>query len=298
MDKNMISIDDLVKQRLSDGEEQERSGAWLNMKSLLDKEMPVSTPVAVFNWRRVITVVTGAALLAAVSVGGYEMITTFRAEKAAETAMLNNTGNNIYGNNNTSNSNNNSGNINNNNNINNGTDANIAATATDKEPSITNEKATDNKKVINKSVSSDIKIAANNKSSNKGLAVTDSKSGSNSIVPNTGSVHTKSPASKTSNKLNINDKEPVTAPVASGNNANSTAANNVPKANNDKTPPLAANTAGAGKTSPGLPGIFPWHRCKCSPLPASQAARLLHSCTGMYGETAVTPDAGCLVPFR
>lgn len=43
--KDLIHIDDLFK-KLSDGEEPERSGAWLHMKDLLDKEMPVGTVVS------------------------------------------------------------------------------------------------------------------------------------------------------------------------------------------------------------------------------------------------------------
>lgn len=72
MDKNMINIDDLVRQRLSGGEERERVGAWTNMKALLDKEMP-SEPVAVgWNWRRITGYFTGLLLLATLSVGGYK----------------------------------------------------------------------------------------------------------------------------------------------------------------------------------------------------------------------------------
>lgn len=263
MDKNMISIDDLLKQRLSNGEEKEREGAWSNMSSLLDKEMPVRTPVAVFNWRRVITVVTGAALLAAVSVGGYEMVTSFRANNAAENLAAN-TGNNISENNNTSTSNskstpistssNTSSNINNSGN--NGTDANIVATASDNESSTANEKAIDNKKVTNKSVSGATKIATANKNSNKGLAATDNKSGNKSIVPNSGSVKTTTPASKSGNELNINSKEAITAPATSGNNANTIANNSQPKPTNDKPAP-AANTAGANtkQATPGNDGL-------------------------------------------
>ncbi|PZF74897.1 porin family protein [Taibaiella soli] len=72
MDKNMINIDDLVRQRLSGGEEKERVGAWTNMKALLDQEMPPE-PIAVgWNWRRIGGYFTGLLLLAALSVGGYK----------------------------------------------------------------------------------------------------------------------------------------------------------------------------------------------------------------------------------
>lgn len=76
MDNNLIKIDDLVKQRLTDGEEKERAGAWSNMRALLDEQMPQKAPVAMFNWRRTMLAVAGLLLVAAVSIGGYEMMTS------------------------------------------------------------------------------------------------------------------------------------------------------------------------------------------------------------------------------
>ena len=52
MDKNMINIDDLFKQRMTGAEETERPGSWLQMRELLEKEMPVTAPGAATNWRR------------------------------------------------------------------------------------------------------------------------------------------------------------------------------------------------------------------------------------------------------
>lgn len=76
MDKNMIKIDDLVRHRLAGAEEQERTGAWLNMRDLLDEKMPARKPLAAFPWKRLMTAVTGVALLASLSVGGYRMYST------------------------------------------------------------------------------------------------------------------------------------------------------------------------------------------------------------------------------
>ncbi len=70
MDNNMIHIDDLVRQRLRGGEEPERPGAWLSMRELLDKEMPVQ---AGYNWRRIMGYFTALLLLTTASVGGFHM---------------------------------------------------------------------------------------------------------------------------------------------------------------------------------------------------------------------------------
>lgn len=83
MDKNRINIDELLRQRLGNAEEPMRSGAWLNMRELLDKEMPERTapPVAAgTNWRRMFAYSAGVViLLVALSVGGYEMLDSFNS---------------------------------------------------------------------------------------------------------------------------------------------------------------------------------------------------------------------------
>ncbi len=80
MDKNMIKIDDLLRQRLGDAEEQERPGAWLHMKDLLDKQMPVRGVPGAFNWRRMFGYLGGLVLLLAVSAGGYQALQSFNSE--------------------------------------------------------------------------------------------------------------------------------------------------------------------------------------------------------------------------
>lgn len=74
MDKNMINIDDLFKQRLAGGEEKEPAGAWLRMQDLLDKNVPDKVAVG-YNWRRMFGYLTGLVLLSVASVGGYRMYT-------------------------------------------------------------------------------------------------------------------------------------------------------------------------------------------------------------------------------
>lgn len=82
MDKNMINIDDLVRQRLSGGEEEERAGAWLRMQELLDKEQPVRG-AAYFSWKRIFSYAAGLVLLAAAGVAGYKATQTQADEDIA-----------------------------------------------------------------------------------------------------------------------------------------------------------------------------------------------------------------------
>lgn len=131
MDKNMINIDDLFRQRLGGGEEEERSGAWLQMRGLLDEKMPVG----VVNWRRMLMFTGGLALLAAVSITGYEVSSSTRNLADASINTANNStdkqsaitinsnkvlsGNNQPATKTTTSANNNSSSNNNNNNTNN-----------------------------------------------------------------------------------------------------------------------------------------------------------------------------------
>lgn len=74
MDKNMINIDEFVKQRLEGAEENERAGAWLNMRDLLDEKMPLSPIKGAFNWRKYLAATGGLLLLTLFSLGGYELL--------------------------------------------------------------------------------------------------------------------------------------------------------------------------------------------------------------------------------
>lgn len=72
----MIHIDDLVRQRLSGGEERERSGAWANMRELLDQKMPTEAPPGGFRWKRAFGLFGGLLLLATLTVGSYHVMTS------------------------------------------------------------------------------------------------------------------------------------------------------------------------------------------------------------------------------
>ena len=89
MDKNMINIDDLFKQRMTGAEEKERPGSWLQMRELLDKEMPVTAPGAATNWRRMFGYAAGLVLLASATIGGYQAYTNFRNEPSKDIVSVN-----------------------------------------------------------------------------------------------------------------------------------------------------------------------------------------------------------------
>jgi hypothetical protein len=118
MDKRMINIDDLVRQRLGGVEEEgDRTGGWMQMRELLDKDMPVNTPGSSINWRRTFSYLAALLLITTASIGGYKIAVSNNNQGAgkdmatAKTAATNNgnnrstadEGNNTPGKNNTSN---------------------------------------------------------------------------------------------------------------------------------------------------------------------------------------------------
>ncbi|MES2703694.1 MAG: hypothetical protein V4649_13720 [Bacteroidota bacterium] len=80
MDKQFINIDDLVRQRLSGNEAVERSGAWANMRELLDAEMPQKKRGGFIYWRRMFGVMGVGLLIGSVGLGGYELSSSWRRD--------------------------------------------------------------------------------------------------------------------------------------------------------------------------------------------------------------------------
>lgn len=87
--KDFIHIDDLFK-KLRHGEESERSGAWLHMKDILDKEMPLGTAVSAGrSFRRYLIPVLAAALMAGGGLTYYGLSKNKEAEKTIPAMAIN-----------------------------------------------------------------------------------------------------------------------------------------------------------------------------------------------------------------
>jgi len=87
MDKNFIKIDDLVRQRLTGVEEKEKSGAWMNMRDLLDKEMPQQKRISIFYWRRIFSAVAVLSLFGSVCIGGMELSSFYKNADNSSTPL-------------------------------------------------------------------------------------------------------------------------------------------------------------------------------------------------------------------
>ncbi len=76
MDKNFVKIDDLVRGRRLEGGggAGARSGAWLHMQDLLDKEMPRDRYIGMIYWRRMFGALA-VLLLVVAATGGYQLST-------------------------------------------------------------------------------------------------------------------------------------------------------------------------------------------------------------------------------
>jgi hypothetical protein len=75
MKKDMINIDDFVREKLVAPKDDHGSAAnWLKMKELLDKELPQKSSPLFFRWGKPMAFVAASILIGALMVGGYELI--------------------------------------------------------------------------------------------------------------------------------------------------------------------------------------------------------------------------------
>lgn len=74
MNKDMINIDDFVREKLGGREEKEDPAAWLRMKELLDKEMPERAIPVGFRFGKPLAFLGCALLATVISVGGYKLL--------------------------------------------------------------------------------------------------------------------------------------------------------------------------------------------------------------------------------
>lgn len=73
MNKDMINIDDFVREKLGGHSEKEDPAAWLRMKTLLDEEMPERAAPFLFRWRKPAAFLGAALLIGSLCVGGYKL---------------------------------------------------------------------------------------------------------------------------------------------------------------------------------------------------------------------------------
>jgi len=83
MDKEKIHIDDLVRGQFTGREEEERPGAWLHMRELLDTHMPAGQAPVAFGWRRFAGYMAVLSLATALTVGGYRYVQQYAGEEEA-----------------------------------------------------------------------------------------------------------------------------------------------------------------------------------------------------------------------
>lgn len=87
MNKDMINIDDFVREKLGGQPEREDPAAWLRMKALLDKEMPERAVPFYFRWGKPMAFLGAAILLSGLCVGGFEITKAIRAKNDGTTLV-------------------------------------------------------------------------------------------------------------------------------------------------------------------------------------------------------------------
>ena len=99
MNKDMINIDDFVREKLGAEPEERTAAPWLKMKTLLDKEMPEKIAPVGFRYGKQLAVLAVVLLVGALCVGSYQQLSSVRhasqaasaAEQAAQAVSANST---------------------------------------------------------------------------------------------------------------------------------------------------------------------------------------------------------------
>jgi hypothetical protein len=87
MNKDMINIDDFVREKLGAHSEEQNPAAWFKMKALLDKEMPERVVPVGFRYGKQLAALAVVLLVGALCVGSYQQLSSVRhASRAASAA--------------------------------------------------------------------------------------------------------------------------------------------------------------------------------------------------------------------
>jgi hypothetical protein len=94
MNKDMMNIDDFVREKLNGHpQKDDAAAAWPKMKELLDQEKPEKVAPFLFRWRKPMTFLGAAILLSALCVGGYELNQLRQTDKIQAPVAIENSAN-------------------------------------------------------------------------------------------------------------------------------------------------------------------------------------------------------------
>lgn len=83
MNKDMINIDDFVKEKLQSHSEEQYTAPWPKMKALLDKEKPEKVVPIGFRYGKQLSILAAVLLVGALCVGSYQLSSVRHAEQVA-----------------------------------------------------------------------------------------------------------------------------------------------------------------------------------------------------------------------
>ena len=260
MDKNFVNVDDLVRQRLSGGEEKERAGAWMRMSELLEQEEK-SRPVGLY-WRRMFGALGVLFLITSVTVGGYKMSNSFHNGNSSYMPLI--AANNVAKTNGSDAVNENSPATKSENSANSESKVSLTTTgeSTSTNNSTTNNITSSNTTSNNKtSTNTNNKTSSNSTSSNKTSTNTNNKTSSNAntnsialskatstniVSTSTTASISRTPTNNHSTGIKANNQPLATTGAIEATTA-STASNNQPSAKSGSNNSQIAATSGVNK---------------------------------------------------